>query len=251
MSNTTNVLFSKKAIQYERAVLDALDIDNQVFFCSASIGDGFVRHIAAIKTLQLDLLRLYLSGVKKMEIPEDDKEMLKRFIARLMENFNQCLSIALAGSFRMALDTKQESMYDGIRGVSYLQERLDQLMLELAKYKASIVNDPQQFTKLGPVLAKANRVLETYPEMLGYMNCIRSATSSRYSSSGEYSEEVLQYLNNRDSAKEIVNALEGMYSEKGMDELSERLEKDVDWYKQARNFMPSDGEIEDVVENDD
>lgn len=243
----SSVLFSKKAIQYERAVLDALDVNSQVFFGAESIGDGFVRHLAAVKTLQLDLLRLYLAGVKKMDIPEDDKEQLKRLIMRIMENFNQCLSMALAGSFRLALDTEQEKLYDGERNVSFLQEHLDKLMLQIAKFKMGIVDDPTALTKLTPVLREANVVLAHYPKTLGYLNCIRSATSARYSNGMEYSQDTAEYLRNRDTGDTIINALKGMYSEEGLDELIDRVENDVNWYTEVHNFMPSDGEINEVI----
>lgn len=244
----TDTLFTKKMIQYERAVLDAIDIPSQVFYQSQSLGDGFVRHLASVKTLQLDLLRLYLAGIKKMDIPEEDKETLKRFVMRLQENFNQCLSVALAGAFRMAADTKGEELYDGIRHVSYLQEHLDKMMLELAKYRASIISKPDELTKLTPLLRQANCVLGYYPETLGYLASIQSPQSMRTEGKALLSEEAQQYVNRRDSAKEIINSLKGMYSEKGIDELIERVEKDVDWYVKVHDFMPSDGEINEVVE---
>ena len=246
----SNALFSKKAIQYERAVLDALDVNAQVFFGAESIGDGFVRHLAAVKTLQLDLLRMYLAAVKKIDASDEDKDALKRFIMRMMENFNQCLSMALAGSFRLALDTEQEKLYNSQRNVPFLQEHLDKLMLQIAKFKMNITDDPKALTKLTPVLREANVVLSHYPETLGYLNCIRSVTSARYSDGAQYSPDTEAYLSSRDTGDSIINALKGMYSEKGLDELIDRVENDVNWYTEAQKFMPSDGEINEVIKDE-
>lgn len=246
---SVNPLFSKKVIQYERAVLDALDIDHTVFTNAQSVGDGFIRHLASVKNIQLELLRLYLAAVRKMEASDEDKEALKRLVERWMENFNQALSVAIAGSFRMALDTKQEELYDKIQHVTHLQKHLDLLVLEIAKFKQQVIAQPDVIVKMSPVLREANTVLQYYPEVLGYLNCIRSATSSRYSRDGEdpMTDETKEYLNSKDTSREIINALCGLYSEQGLEELTERVKKDVDWYTKVRDFTPSDGEINEIA----
>ncbi len=242
-TSSLNVLFGKKPVRMERAVLDALDIQAKVFTGSKSVGDGLVRMVAYMKNLQLDLLRLYTSSVKKMNADEKDKEMLIRLIERLMENFNQALSVALAGAMRLSLDNSEDSMYRKINGVTDLQQDLDLLILEIAKYKQSILDDPQAAMKFSPVLGRASKVLGQYPEVLGYLNSIRSARYSDYSDYGDdLTDEVIHYVNGIDSAREIVQAISGEYSEVGIEELMNRINSDVDWYRNndTRQFVPSD-----------
>ena len=242
-TSSLNVLFGKKPARMERAVLDALDIQAKVFTGSKSVGDGLVRMVAYVKNLQLDLLRLYTSAVKKMNADEKDKEMLIRLIERLMENFNQALSVALAGAMRLSLDNSEDSMYRKINGVTDLQQDLDLLILEIAKYKQSILDDPQAAMKFSPVLGKASKVLGQYPVVLGYLNSIRSARYSDYSDYGDdLTDEVIDYVNGIDSAREIVQAISGEYTEVGIEELIDRIKSDVDWYRSrdTREFVPSD-----------
>lgn len=239
-TNKLNVLFGRKPIQMERAILDALDINFRFYTNGKSIGDGFVRQCAFIKTHQLDLLRMYTKAVDSMEASDEDKEMLKRLMERWQENYNQCLSLALAGAIRMGIDTNEERMFDNIRGVTDLQHDLDLLILEIAKYKQMVIDNPEAVTKLSAVLSMANCVLGEYPEVLGYMNALRT---SRRGVEDNLSEECAAYVNSQDSASDIINALLGQYSEKGIEELIDRVKNDVNWYTKMdeRNFIPSDG----------
>ena len=242
MSTTKlSVLFGRKPIQMERAILDALDINFKFYTNGKSIGDGFVRQCAFIKTHQLDLLRMYTKAVDSIEgASDEDKEMLKRLMERWQENYNQCLSLALAGAIRMGIDSQEESMFDEIRGVTQLQNHLDLLILEIAKYKQLVINNPEAVTKLSSVLSMANHVLGEYPVVLGYLNALRT---SRYEVEESLSQDAGAYVKNLDDANDIRRALVGQYSEVGIAELTERVKNDVNWYTKMdeRNFMPSDG----------
>ena len=103
--------------------------------------------------------------------------------------------------------------------------------------------------KFSPVLGRASKVLGQYPEVLGYLNSIRAARYSDYSDYGDdLTDEVIHYVNGIDSAREIVQAISGEYSEVGIEELMNRINSDVDWYRNndTRQFVPSDQqEMED------